>query len=70
MDSLKFLKDLRFRLLKKIDFKVRGLGLYQGGMVDRVPKELYVAVRALCLIDSAPKQSRQKFKHNIDHTGM
>ena len=42
----------------------------QGGMVDRVPKELYVAVRALCLIDSAPKQSGQKFKHNIDHTGI
>ena len=36
-------------------------------MVDRVPKELHVAVGALCLIESAPKESAQKFKHIINH---
>ena len=38
-------------------------------MVDRVlNRQLYVG--ALCLVDSAPKQSARKFEHNIDHTGV
>ena len=35
-----------------------------------MPKELYVAVGALCLVNSAQKQSARKFKHNIDHIGV
>ena len=55
---------------KNVEHFLVWLSSNQGGMVDRAPKELYVAVGALGLVDSATKQSARKFKNNIDHTGV